>query len=641
MRLFRSKKEAAVEAPKKAYAMLAVGRRAKGFFLLLKSVENGTAQLLQVESPDGTAFSKTPTEVTLRSGISNEDISHCSMFRFSYSGKDTFLTYTKEVSGKTVFISALAVDAKTWRVVSESEAFIPAGPVVLSLDAIDSGVAYFGTEKILSAGVQKGSVRPYDIPRVPSWNFFDGRRFTVLGVERTKEGIAVCFGATTSGSIFHNTDSGVETFKVGAALFDSQDPSQLLWQAASPIAEFALQDGETYRSLGTASFAKDEISYLRIYGAVTAAGMATMQFVDIETSSLRKIHAPSKNFLARKAAENPIIEPSERHWENEGTFNPTAVVIDGTTHMIYRAVGSGGISRLGHAQSMDGIGFESLHDEPAFQIIKGNDKSDAIDKRFDPVLYPSGGSWGGCEDPRMTRISDRLYMTFNVFDGWDFIRIGLSSISVEDFKRQNWNWSMPQLISPPGEIHKNWTLFPEKIGGKFAILHSVSPKVEIAYRDSVDAIGVDEPFIHSPRGARTAGRRGFWDTRVRGTGGAPIKTPAGWLIFYHATDEYDPNKYKIGAMLLDLADPTQVIARSSSPLIVPDEWYENAGKPGIVYSCGAVERDGTTYVYYGGGDRVVCVALISTSELLDWLLTSNAPAGQVRTATLPLTYVCR
>ena len=68
---------------------------------------------------------------------------------------------------------------------------------------------------------------------------------------------------------------------------------------------------------------------------------------------------------------------------------------------------------------------------------------------------------------------------YTAFDGWGSVRIALTSIGLTDFLKKDWQWKKPTLISPPGEIHKNWVLFPEKINGKFAILHSISPDILI------------------------------------------------------------------------------------------------------------------------------------------------------------------
>jgi predicted GH43/DUF377 family glycosyl hydrolase len=167
-------------------------------------------------------------------------------------------------------------------------------------------------------------------------------------------------------------------------------------------------------------------------------------------------------------------------------------------------------------------------------------------------------------------------------------------------------------------------LFPEKIQGKFAILHSISPEIEIEYFDTLEELERGERVIQSyyDRVSRT----GSWDNWVRGAGPPPLKTKLGWLLFYHAMDVRDPNRYKIGAMILDANDPRKVLYRSKVPVLEPDAHYENSGfKSGVVYSCGAVVKDGELYVYYGGGDSVACVAMAKLDTFLDELKRYGAP----------------
>lgn len=191
------------------------------------------------------------------------------------------------------------------------------------------------------------------------------------------------------------------------------------------------------------------------------------------------------------------------------------------------------------------------------------------------------------------------------------------------FKKQ-WNWKKPALISPGGEIHKNWMLFPEKVNGKFAMLHSISPDVLIDYFDTLEELENGERTIESRRDIRF--RRGGWDSWIRGAGPPPIKTRIGWLLLYHAMDARDPNRYKLGAMILDARDPTKVLYRSARPILEPDADYENSGfKSGVVYSCGAVIKDGELYVYYGGGDSVTCVAMANIDQFLDDMKTHGTP----------------
>ena len=325
-----------------------------------------------------------------------------------------------------------------------------------------------------------------------------------------------------------------------------------------------------------------------------------------------------KTLVLVRSSANPIISPDHRKiWELEGTFNPAAYLDSaGKFHLLYRAIGADGVSRIGYAESGDGIHFNRLP-YPVFAMVNPRQNISAHMQKFSFALYPSGGSWGGTEDPRMVKIDDRMYVTFNAFDGWDFIRIGVISISEKYFLKKDWRWREPLLISPAGELNKNWVLFPEKINGKFAILHSLSPEVQIDFVDRLEDLAKGIRIIRS---RFVQEKRKQWDSRIRGAGPPPVKTPLGWLVFYHAIDDRDPGRYKVGALLLDLGDPKKITARSPGPILAPDEWYENDGKPGIVYACGAVVKDNMLYIYYGAGDKRIGVGTIPLSQLLEWLV---------------------
>ncbi len=329
---------------------------------------------------------------------------------------------------------------------------------------------------------------------------------------------------------------------------------------------------------------------------------------------------------------NPVIAPiSYRKWEDMGTFNPAAIKDDeGFVHLLYRAVGSDGVSTIGHAKSQteDGLKFNNRTAYPIFVSRPTSFKEDNKNSLgnalqiYSPHMYASGGSWGGAEDPRAVVIDGRVYMTYTSFDGWESVRIAATSISMEDLKQERWNWKQPRFISPPGEINKNWVLFPEKINGKFAVLHSVSPEIKIAYLDNLNI--QDNNYIESS--APSGGREGSWDNWMRGAGSPPIKTVLGWLVLYHAMDKNDPNKYKLGCMVLDLKNPTKILYRSPTPIMEPEKVYENDWKPGVVYASGALIIKDDLVVYYGGGDKYVCVAKTPLKPLLAWLVNYGLPA---------------
>jgi predicted GH43/DUF377 family glycosyl hydrolase len=329
--------------------------------------------------------------------------------------------------------------------------------------------------------------------------------------------------------------------------------------------------------------------------------------------------------------DNPIIQPNtQNEWENKATFNPAAILDDDKIHIIYRAIGDSDVSVLGYASSSDGFKIDERSAYPVFSWRSEQEKKSGPRETIPPIFYLSGGGWkGGCEDPRLTLIDNTVYMLYTAFDGWGSLRIALTSIKLDDLRNKRWNWKKPIMISPPGEMHKNWVIFPEKINGKFAILHSIHPKVLIDYFDNLDELG-DDNYIKSQYGGKP--RKGRWDSHPRGAGPPPIKTKRGWLLLYHAIDHRDPGRYKLGAMLLDLKDPTKVIARSKKPILEPDECYENEGfKPGIIYSCGAVVVNDQLLVYYGGADTVSCVAVANLDEFLKKLAADKEPKLSAKT----------
>ena len=161
----------------------------------------------------------------------------------------------------------------------------------------------------------------------------------------------------------------------------------------------------------------------------------------------------------KKHLNNPIISPSFYSWESQATFNPTAFIHDDKIHIIYRAIGDDSSSVLGHAYTYDGINIEG---RPTYHIYK---RFFNYNEDLPKIDYISGGGWsGGCEDPRVVLIDNVIYMIFTAFDGWGSVRLALTSIKLEDFLNNRWNkWQKAVMISPPGEINKNWVLFPEKI----------------------------------------------------------------------------------------------------------------------------------------------------------------------------------
>ena len=108
-----------------------------------------------------------------------------------------------------------------------------------------------------------------------------------------------------------------------------------------------------------------------------------------------------------------------------------------------------------------------------------------------------------------------------------------------------------------------------------------------------------------------------WELIQIGNCGSPIETPAGWLVLTHGVGPM--RRYAIGALLLDLEDPSQVIAHLPDPLLVPEEDEREGYVPNVLYSCGGMVHRDTLVIPYAFSDVAIKVALVQVPDLLDSL----------------------
>jgi predicted GH43/DUF377 family glycosyl hydrolase len=255
-------------------------------------------------------------------------------------------------------------------------------------------------------------------------------------------------------------------------------------------------------------------------------------------------------------------------------------------------------SSLGYAISLDGFTIESRQEEPAYVPRES----------FEMKCVPGGNS--GCEDPRLTLLEDKVYMCYTAFDGSGPPRVALSCLPLESFLEKDWRWEKPVLISPPGYDDKDACLFPEKVDGKYLIFHRIGDDIDVALVPDLSFTGKQR--LGEIRWL--APRRGWWDSYKVGIAAPPVKTSRGWLLLYHGVA--GDRKYRVGAVLMDLKNPLKIIARTDEPLLEPQADYEKHGQvPDVVFPCGAVLKDGMLFVYYGGADRVCCVATMPVDDI--------------------------
>ncbi len=329
----------------------------------------------------------------------------------------------------------------------------------------------------------------------------------------------------------------------------------------------------------------------------------------------------------KRFESNPIISPNpENPWESKATFNTAALYEDGNIHLLYRAIGDGDRSVLGYASSDDGFRITQKLKEPAYlpkeDFEGGEVATPARASNYSSLYISGGGGWGGAEDPRLTKIGDKIYLTYVAYNGWNHPRLALTSISARDFLNHRWNWKKAVLISPPNVVDKNGCLLSEKINGKYVIFHRVYPNILI---DFVRDLNFDGKTKWLKGQFKITPRKNHWDSKKIGVGAPPIKTSKGWLLIYHGVGEKDGH-YKIGAMLLDVKNPAKVIARAKMPILEPEEDYERNGwKSGVVYPCGAVILKKRLLVYYGSADTYVSAASANLDKFLAELSSNKEP----------------
>ena len=401
---------------------------------------------------------------------------------------------------------------------------------------------------------------------------------------------------------------GERVFGIEAMLLDSKNPLKIIGKTKGPI----MVPEETYERYGIVPnivFPSGALLHKNgrvdiYYGAAdTSIARASLNLSDLMPALIPERRVA----LVVRAKENPILKPIPEHpWESKAVFNAASFELGGTIHILYRAMGEGDTSVIGYATSKTGTKITERLPEPIY--VPRED--------FEKKQHPGNS---GCEDPRVSIIGDTIYMMYTAFDGVHSTRVAITSISTKDFLARKWDkWAKPVLTTPDDINDKDTCVLPEKIGGQYMLLHRIDPQLCADFLDTLD-------FKKSrlTRCIEIMGPRpGLWDSKKVGIAGPPIKTPVGWLLIYHGVSK--TSTYRLGAVLLDLKNPTVVLSRTVDTILEPVEPYEVEGVVGrAVFSCGSVLRGDTLFIYYGGADTVMGVAKVSLKKLLKILLPDN------------------
>jgi len=299
-----------------------------------------------------------------------------------------------------------------------------------------------------------------------------------------------------------------------------------------------------------------------------------------------------------RSSRNPII-PRDLLPRSNSIFNSAVVPFESGYAGVFRVDDRSRTMNLHAGRSDDGIDWridpEPIHFEP------GDGRVPEIQERFVHAY-----------DPRVTWLEDRFYVSW--CNGYHGPTIGLGWTA--DFA------TFHQLDNAFLPFNRNGVLFPRRIGGAYAMLSRPSDNGHTPFGDIFFSESPD--LVHWGRHRHVMGPEPWtWASTKVGAGPTPIETAEGWLLLYHGVlTSCNGFVYSMGAALLDLDRPWQVVARGRDYLLSPQVTYEQVGDvPNVVFPCAAlVDRDADRLtVYYGAADTVTCLAHGHLSEVLNSL----------------------
>jgi len=345
--------------------------------------------------------------------------------------------------------------------------------------------------------------------------------------------------------------------------------------------------------------------------------------------------------MVTRFKENPIITtfdvmPSSEGMKVECVLNPGAFRFKGKTWLLLR------VAERPH-QEEGIVSFPVITKNGNIEILKYNlsdPKLDLSDNRkvtYDGTMYLStlshlrlmcsddGKSFYeptdlpskifglgeletfGIEDCRISFIEGKYHLTYT--------QVSENGVGVGKMTTDDWeHFSREGMILPPH--NKDCALFEEKIKEKYYCLHRPSGVflggnyMWIANSENLTHWGNHQCILHT--------REGMWDSARIGAGTSPIKTQEGWLAIYHGANHDD--RYCLGAILLDLNDPSKVLARSNEPIMEPTEEYEiNGFFSNVIFTNGHIVIGDKIIMYYGASDEVICGAEMSIEKILSSL----------------------
>lgn len=323
-----------------------------------------------------------------------------------------------------------------------------------------------------------------------------------------------------------------------------------------------------------------------------------------------------------------VLEATANEFESAAVLNPACFQDGEDIHLFYRAVDGESKSSIGYAKLRGPTAVAERWDRPI------------IAREYDHESH-------GVEDPRLVKIGDTFYLTYVAHDGknartclaagrdlFHLEKKGVISAEVpyreaadifgEAHVKDAYYLFSSYYERNAGEDvlvwHKDLILFPEKIGGRFAMLHRVLPDIQIVFFDSFQDLTPDfwRNEFRNLAPSVVLENKHWFETRNIGGGAPPVRTEKGWLVIFHAVEETNQRRvYHAAAALLDLYDPKKVIGKLHQPLFSPKEEWEKSGLvSNVVFPSATAVFDGKLHIYYGAADARIAVAAVDLAALL-------------------------
>ncbi len=311
-----------------------------------------------------------------------------------------------------------------------------------------------------------------------------------------------------------------------------------------------------------------------------------------ETLRQAKAHEMFKRYEG-----NPILTPEQWPYPTNAVFNPAAAKLNAETLLLIRVEDLRGFSHFTAARSTDGFTNWQIDPKPTLEADQ-----DSREERW------------GVEDPRIIWLEEQkqfgiTYVSFS--EGGPVVSLAIT----KDFK----NFARLGALLPPED--KDACLLPRKFKGRFALLHRPIVRGEahiwMSFSPDLKHWGDHSPLIMT--------RAAYWDSHRVGLACQPIETPYGWLIFYHGVRQTASGAiYRVGLVLLDLAEPWKVLRRSDEWVLGPRAPYERVGDADdVVFPTGAIVHKETNQLnlYYGAADCTVAVATANLNDIEDYIMS--------------------